>query len=233
MLGVSVAAAIPVMSQGRLQGLLCLYDPESRQPPISAVLHEIQGVAGELGIALERSRLFAQERAKAEMDDLSGLPNRRAVDRFLQESFAQLSAGRHFGIGLVDIDHFKTFNDTFGHQAGDDALRIVADTMRGLTRPGDFLGRYGGEEFLFGLMSSNALGVAGYAERIRREIARRGRMLEGRFPDHRLSVSIGIAHSRDAYADIKSLVSAADHALYRAKSSGRNRVCAAWHQEKD
>ncbi len=231
MLGASVAAAIPVMSQGRLQGLICLYDPESRQPPVSAVLHEIQCVAGELGIALERSRLFALERAKAEMDALTGLPNRSAIDRFLQESFAQASAGRHFGIGLVDIDYFKAFNDTFGHQTGDDVLRIVADTMRGLTRPGDFLGRYGGEEFLFGLMSPNALGIAGYAERIRREIARRGRMLEARFAGHRLSVSIGIAHSRDAYPDIKSLVGAADSALYSAKSSGRNRVCSAWSQE--
>ncbi|MFP4077345.1 MAG: GGDEF domain-containing protein, partial [Halochromatium sp.] len=181
--------------------------------------------------ALERSRLFALERAKAEMDALTGLPNRSAIDRFLQESFAQVSAGRHFGIGLVDIDYFKAFNDTFGHQTGDDVLRIVADTMRGLTRPGDFLGRYGGEEFLFGLMSPNALGIAGYAERIRREIARRGRMLEARFAGHRLSVSIGIAHSRDAYPDIKSLVGAADSALYSAKSSGRNRVCSAWSQE--
>ena len=231
MLGVSVAAAIPVMSQGRLQGLLCLYDPESRQPPVSAVLHEIQCVAGELGIALERSRLFALERAKAELDDLTQLPNRRAVDRFLEESFAQLSSGRHFGIGLVDIDYFKVFNDTFGHQTGDDVLRIVADTMRGLTRPGDFLGRYGGEEFLFGLMSSNALGIAGYAERIRREIDRRGHMLETRFPGHKLSVSIGIAHSRDAYSDITSLVGAADNALYSAKSSGRNRVCSASSQK--
>ncbi len=230
MLGASVAAAIPVMSQGRLQGILCLYDPESRQPPVPAVLHEIQGVAGELGVALERSRLFAMERAKAEIDALTRLPNRSAVDRFLQESFAQVSAGRHVGIGLVDIDHFKVFNDTFGHQTGDDVLRIVADTMRGLTRPGDFLGRYGGEEFLFGLMSPSDSGAAGYAERIRGEIARRGRMLEARFPGHALSVSIGVAHSRHGYLDIKSFVGAADNALYSAKSSGRNRVCTAWPQ---
>ncbi|MEA3639978.1 MAG: HDOD domain-containing protein [Lamprobacter sp.] len=230
LLGASVAAAIPVMSQGRLQGIICLYDPESQRPPEPSVLHEIQGVAGELGIALERSRLFAMERAKAEIDALTRLPNRSAVDRFLQEAFAQLSSGRHFGIGLVDIDHFKAFNDTFGHQTGDDVLRIVADTMRGLTRPGDFLGRYGGEEFLFGLMSPSESGAASYAERIRREIARRGRMLEARFSGHPLSVSIGIAHSSHGYVDTKSFVAAADKALYTAKSSGRNRVCAAWTQ---
>ncbi|MBK5930227.1 diguanylate cyclase [Halochromatium salexigens] len=230
MLGASVAAAIPVMSQGRLQGILCLYDPEAQRPPAPTILHEIQAVAGELGIALERSRLFAVERAKAEVDALTQLPNRSAVDRFLQESFAQVSAGRHVGIGLVDIDHFKAFNDTFGHQTGDDVLRIVADTMRGLTRPGDFLGRYGGEEFLFGLMSPSDSGVASYAERIRREIARRGRMLEARFSGHPLSVSIGVAHSSHDYLDTKSLVAAADNALYTAKSSGRNRVCTAWTQ---
>ena len=230
MLGASAAAAIPVMSQGRLQGILCLYDPESQQPPVPAVLHEIQGIAGELGIALERSRLFAMERAKAEIDALTRLPNRSAIDHFLQKSFAQISTGHHFGIGLVDIDHFKAFNDTFGHQTGDDVLRIVADTMRGLTRPGDFLGRYGGEEFLFGLMSPSDSGAVGYAERIRREIARRGRMLEARFPGHALSVSIGVAHSGHGYSDIKSLVGAADNALYAAKSTGRNRVCTAWPQ---
>ncbi|WP_462319777.1 sensor domain-containing diguanylate cyclase [Halochromatium sp.] len=230
MLGASEAAAIPVMSQGRLQGIICLYDPESRHSLAPAVLNEIQGVAGELGIALERSRLFAMERAKAEIDALTQLPNRSAVDRFLQDSFEHLSDGRHFGIGLVDIDHFKAFNDAFGHQTGDDVIRIVADTMRGLTRPGDFLGRYGGEEFLFGLMSPSDSCTAGYAERIRREIARRGQILEARFPGHALSVSIGVAHSRHGYLDIKSLVGAADNALYTAKSSGRNRVCTAWPQ---
>ncbi len=79
-------------------------------------------------------------------------------------------------------------------------------------------------------MSPSDAGAAGYAERIRLEIARRGQMLEARFPGHALSVSIGIAHSRHGYLNIKRLVAAADNALYTAKSSGRNRVCTAWPQ---
>ncbi len=228
-LGVTEAAAVPVMCRGRLLGVLWL----SKKGPGAAFdigpLPEVQRVAGELGIALERSRTFALERAKAERDALTRLHNRSAVDRFLAESFRQASeSGRHYAVGLVDIDHFKRFNDAFGHQTGDDVLRIVADTMRNLTRPGDFIGRYGGEEFLFVLVETDGQEALGYSERIRREIEHRGRILEDRFPGHALTASIGVAQHEDGYRDPGDVVAAADSALYRAKATGRNRVVSAW-----
>ncbi|EXJ16820.1 sensor domain-containing diguanylate cyclase [Imhoffiella purpurea] len=228
-LGVSEAAAVPVMSNGRLLGVLWLANEPDGLPLVIGYLQEVQRVAGELGIALERSRTFALERAKAEIDELTRLSNRRAVDRFLAQAFQQaVESGRLFAVGLVDIDRFKSFNDTFGHQTGDDVLRIVADTMRSMTRPNDFLGRYGGEEFLFVLVDSAGNGALSYAERVRAAIERRGRLLVDRFPGHALTASIGVALCDGRGADPSQVVAAADRALYRAKAGGRNQVVPAW-----
>jgi len=228
-LGTTEAAAVPVLSNGRLLGLLWIFDPGAAGLPSLIVLSEVARVAAELGIALERSRTFAAERAKAETDPLTRLANRGALDRFLTQSFQRtVSAGRWFSVGMIDIDHFKRFNDTFGHQSGDDVLRIVADGMRGLTRPRDFLARYGGEEFLFVLLDTDARGTVSYAERIRGEIERRGRILLDRFPGHPLTVSVGVSVYDVGYADPAAMIAAADKALYQAKGQGRNRVVAAW-----
>ncbi|AFL76301.1 sensor domain-containing diguanylate cyclase [Thiocystis violascens] len=225
----SEAAVVPVMNHGRLLGVLCLSNGRDEAPVGIGPLAEVMRVASELGIALERSRIFAQERAKAEIDPLTRLHNRSAMERFLNQSFRQAAeSGRRFAVGLLDIDRFKVFNDSFGHQAGDDVLRIVADTMRSLTRPGDFLGRYGGEEFLFVLLDASEQTALVYAERIRKEIERRGQMLQERFPGHALTASVGVAINDSRYPGPREIVAAADAALYRAKETGRNRVVPAW-----
>ncbi len=229
LLAVTEAAAVPVLSRGRLMGVLWLCGAKTGVPLEIGRLAEVQHVAGELGVALERSRAFSRERARAETDALTRLYNRSMVDRFLERSFRQASvSGQRFAVGLVDIDRFKGFNDNFGHQCGDDVLRIVADTMRNLTRPSDFLGRYGGEEFLFVLVNAGRQGALNYAERMRREIEKRGRILSDRFPGHALTASIGIAVHDDDYGNIAELLAHVDQALYRAKRSGRNRVVTAW-----
>nr|WP_240906007.1 HDOD domain-containing protein [Thiorhodococcus mannitoliphagus] len=224
-IGVSEAAAVPVMCHGRLMGVLWVSRKHAGESLELGLLPEVMRVAGELGIAIERSRTFERERAKAELDALTRLGNRGAVDRFLARAFRQgKEARRLFAVGLADIDHFKAFNDSFGHQAGDDVLRIVADTMRSLTRPTDFLGRYGGEEFLFVLMDTHLEGARIYAERIRKQIEQRGQVLAERFPGHSLTISIGVAVYEDGFKDESEIVAAADAALYRAKAAGRNRI---------
>ncbi len=201
-LDVPEAAVVPVMNHGRLLGVLWLFNERATDPLGIGPLREVMRVASELGIALERSRMFDLERAKAEIDPLTRLHNRIAMDRCLSQSFRQAAeSGRRFAVGLVDIDRFKSFNDSFGHQTGDDVLRIVADTMRNLTRPSDFLGRYGGEEFLFVLMDTSEQRALGYAERIRKEIERRGQLLKERFPGHALTASIGVALYEERYLE--------------------------------
>jgi diguanylate cyclase (GGDEF)-like protein len=228
-LGAERAAAVPVLSNGHLEGLIWSCEQADCGSLTADVLAALQQVAGELGIALARCRAFAMEREKAEFDALTRLHNRNAVNRFLDESFRDAErSDRQLALGLLDIDYFKGFNDEFGHQAGDDVLRIVADTMRGVTRPGDFLGRYGGEEFLFVLRDTDGQGALVCAERIRREIERRGQILIKRFPGHALTASIGVAVYDTEHRTPAQVIGAADQALYRAKEWGRNRVVSAW-----
>jgi len=228
-LGVTVAAVVPVLNNGRLLGVLWLVNGPGASSFDIGLLLEVQRVASELGIALDRSRVFALERARAEIDALTRLSNRAAIDRFLDQVFRQSTeSGLRFAVGLVDVDRFKGFNDTFGHLAGDDVLRIVADSLRGMTRPRDFIGRYGGEEFLFVLVDCDAPGALSYAERIRAGVEQRGQLLLERFPGHPLTVSVGVALCDGRGADPAQVVGTADRALYRAKSDGRNRVVPAW-----
>ncbi len=229
LLGTEEAAVVPVLSRGRLLGILWMCSGDGKGALELGPLTEAQNVAGELGIALARSRLFSLQRSRADTDALTRLNNRGMIDRFLERSVKNAAGSdQGFTVGLMDIDLFKRFNDSFGHPAGDDVLRIVADTLRSLTRPGDFLGRYGGEEFLFVLIDTGAQGGLNYAERIRRAIEERGLILSARFPGHALTVSIGLAVYGVGCADAKQLVESADRALYQAKSAGRNRVLGAW-----
>jgi diguanylate cyclase (GGDEF)-like protein len=119
---------------------------------------------------------------------------------------------------------FKKFNDTCGHQAGDDALKIVAKIIQSLTRPQDFIGRYGGEEFIFILRGTHIKGAAIYAERIRREIERKGKILSQCFEGQELTVSIGVSFYKPEYSTYEQMIEAADMAMYAAKNKGRNQI---------
>lgn len=154
------------------------------------------------------------------VDSLTGLHNRRAFDEHLPREVARSQRlGEPFCLLMIDIDHFKRLNDTYGHPAGDAVLRSVARAIAGCTRPSDLVARYGGEEFavvLSGIDSGQALAVA---ERIRRQVA----LAES--GQHRVTVSIGVAQYRPSGGDdAEQLLSRADQALYAAKHGGRNRV---------
>ncbi len=218
-------AAIPVLHHNRLIGILYADNPASNKPLHEHLLPKITPIAYELGIAIFNARQYDLEKKHALTDHLTQLFNKRMINNFLLEIFqAAPSKLANIAIGFVDIDRFKLFNDTCGHQAGDDALKIVADILRSLTRPGDFIGRYGGEEFLFVLKNTDATGAYGYAERIRSEIERRGKIMSQRFHDHLLTVSIGVCMYSRQYAHYTDMIEVADQAMYRAKSEGRNRV---------
>lgn len=217
--------AIPVLHHNRFAGVLYADNSSSKRPMHERLLPEIIPIACELGIAMFNAKQYDLEKKHAQIDHLTQLFNKRMVDNFLTELFQRgESRLAKIAIGFVDIDKFKLFNDTCGHQAGDDALKIVADILRGLTRPGDFIGRYGGEEFLFILKNTDEAGAYGYAERIRSEIERRGKVLSRRFNGHLLTVSIGVSMYNRQYTHYTDMIEAADQAMYRAKSEGRNRV---------
>ena len=158
-------------------------------------------------------------RTMAELDGLTGIANRRRLDEYLPLAFAQCAhRGRPLSLLLVDVDHFKRYNDRHGHLAGDELIRRVADLLRsGLRRSEDLVARYGGEEFLIVLPGAGEAVATALAEQLRREAEQ---ALQG------MTMSIGVATS-DALHGVSpnDLIERADAALYRAKETGRNRVC--------
>ena len=177
----------------------------------------------ELQSELIAARQIFQERASH--DSLTGLWNHEEILGILRRELARADrAGNCVGAIMADLDFFKNVNDTYGHMAGDSVLRGTAQKIRSIVRSYDFVGRYGGEEFMVILPDCNMECAAIFAERIRRFMSNDSmNTLEGMIP---ITISLGVAVScKDTNkADPSSLVKAADEALYQAKEKGRNRV---------
>ena len=153
-------------------------------------------------------------------DELTGLFNRRYFDQKLQEEIDRSARyGRSVSLILGDIDNFKTYNDEYGHQKGDEVLRAVADLLRGSCRSSDTPARYGGEELAIILPETDIDGAFRVAEKARSLIAARAGDVAGRI----VTISMGISAFGTDNNEPAELVAAADRALYRAKSEGRNR----------
>jgi diguanylate cyclase (GGDEF)-like protein len=170
---------------------------------------------------LANLRNLAVAESRASTDALTGLPNNRAVRDTLKRLSAQaLRDGHSLAALLIDLDHFKQVNDVFGHSAGDDVLAAVGAVLGGRLRAGDFAGRYGGEEFIVLLPSSDRSGAVAVAESLRHELER----LNVVGVTRAVTGSFGVALLPEDAADGEGLVRQADHALYAAKAAGRNRV---------
>ncbi len=174
---------------------------------------------GEIRVSLDH----AEKRAKT--DVLTGLPNRLAFeDFFCNAQVAAVETARPLSVMLIDVDHFKRFNDDFGHGVGDQVLRLIAKVLRERVRDHDLPARYGGEELIAVFPGSDLKASAAVAETIRRlisecQITRRstGEVLPG------ITVSIGVAQLRPGES-MADLIERCDRALYQAKDAGRNRV---------
>ncbi|HMK44021.1 MAG TPA: HDOD domain-containing protein [Dissulfurispiraceae bacterium] len=224
-LGVQQLGLIPITSDQQVLGLIGADNVSSDRPIEIAELTTVAVVANELGMALERSRLFEKYRVKAAFDDLTELHNRGALNDILEESFQKaLSGEAGLSVAMVDIDYFKRFNDSFGHLAGDNVLKVLASALRRLSRPTDILGRFGGEEFLVLLPGTSFEHAMLYAERLRREIEKLGKLLLKRYRGQPLTISVGIATFEQGLTTKEALIAKADEALYSAKGLGRNRV---------
>lgn len=163
-------------------------------------------------------------------DPLTGVANRRFFNESLQHEWRQaVRTPQPFSVIMIDIDCFKAFNDTYGHQAGDDCLKTVASTLQlAVKRPKDLLARYGGEEFVAVLPDTGSDGAFQLAEKMRAAVALLGIRNERSTAGNTVTVSVGVATVQpDRGATPESLIAAADRALYHAKNEGRNRIKAA------
>ena len=173
-------------------------------------LESYQKKLEEMNIQLEQS---------SHVDGLTGLNNRRSLELRLEEEYSRAARyGKDFSVLMVDVDHFKKLNDTFGHMAGDSVLRKVAQTIQEASRNTDYTARYGGEEFAVILPHTGEEGAFIIAERIRKAVQNM------RWEQGHVTVSIGTATWRSKEMSGADLIKEADKALYRAKETGRNRV---------
>ena len=179
---------------------------------------QLRQIAAELAVANRRL-------ANAALTDLlTGLPNRRsAMDQLEQAWSAASRSGLPLAVMLVDIDHFKRINDTYGHTSGDMVLREAAATLRASARREDSVCRIGGEEFLVICPNTDLKSAMQSAERMRANLA--AKQIGIGQTSTSITASIGVATRAPETADFDALVSKADQALYTAKASGRNRVC--------
>ncbi len=176
----------------------------------------------------DRKKIEEDLRYLSEIDTLTGVPNRRKITEELDRELARAHRHSHpLSVLMADVDHFKTINDEYGHDAGDAALRGIAAQIQENLRPSDRIGRWGGEEFVIVLPETDRAGAVATAERVRLAVERTD-VLSGRA----VTVSIGIAslgavreaRPRALSHTVDSLVRIADEELYRAKEQGRNRV---------
>jgi diguanylate cyclase (GGDEF)-like protein len=190
---------------------------------IKNALGKLVGSAALLRDVTEEKRLEEELRRLSNTDGLTALYNRRHLDESLQ---SELERARRYHLPLsilmFDIDHFKKFNDTYGHDQGDRVLQTVAVTLRGALRNQDYPCRYGGEEFVAILPNTAKAGAYSLAERLRKDVE------QTNVNGLKVTISIGVAEFPDFdVADAAKLIEAADAAMYTAKKSGRNRVCIA------
>ncbi len=218
---------VPFYSHDKVIGILGMDNIVSKQGILTDVISSITIVANELGMAMENAGIYNEAKAISRKDGLTGLLNRVAIDELLAKSFRMAVNGNNdLSLVMIDVDFFKKFNDKFGHQTGDNILKLIATTLKKLSRPFDHVGRYGGEEFIIILNHTDLPKALVYAERIRKEIEKLGKLLGKRFQSLSLTVSAGVSEYKNDVKKQDTLIAKADKALYLAKESGRNRVVA-------
>lgn len=210
---------VPLVVRGALVGLL-EFSRERRKPFRQEDKSVALIFADHAVVALSNALVHNATELEASTDWLTGLLTRRAFINQAGRLRTEHRGGEPFSLLMIDVDHFKNVNDRFGHGVGDQALKLIADIVRGALRSVDLCSRYGGEELTVLLPGASAHTALPIAERIRERIA------EARLdaaPEATLTVSIGVADSLTAGPALQDVIDRADVALYAAKESGRNR----------
>lgn len=215
--------SVPVILQGEVLGVVQVAR-NMHNNPFTKHDAELLGLfANQVAIALENTRLYEEIQQIAIRDALTGLYNRRGLFEVAEREIDRaLRYQRPLSLCLLDIDHFKQVNDTYGHLVGDEVLVKLAQILNHNIRTIDVAGRYGGEEFILLAVENDIESAGKLAERLCKFIA--GRPMAGSVQGVTITVSIGVVQMSDSLSDLPTLIQAADQALYLAKHSGRNQV---------
>ncbi|MEJ2502422.1 MAG: sensor domain-containing diguanylate cyclase [Gemmatimonadota bacterium] len=209
------AIAVPLIAEDELIGALSVSHLEPRRYP-QHVVRLLQRFAFHAAIAVSNARLHDKVRTLSLTDPLTRLPNRRQMEMVLDREFAAAERGRPLAVVMFDLNDFKAYNDTAGHQAGDDVLRRFGEILATETRAMNLAARYGGDEFICILSDTADEGGVSQIERVTRAVARDALMGD-------ITVSAGIASYEPGMGSARELIRKADEALYRTKwaRSGR------------
>ncbi len=225
-------ACVPLTFDGKTFGVITIgYTPEDPGKWDDIDRQLILAVADEVGTSLHRARLYEEARRLAWRDPLTGLHNHRAMQQVLQETVQEATVQNlPVSVIMLDVDHFRMFNERFGHDVGDQALRLMAQTMLATVRGNDIVARYGGEEFAIILPATDMTTAGSIAERVRQAIAAARVPVKDESEGVPITASVGFATFPLQASVPATLLKAADVALYAAKHAGRNCVrCYDWH----
>src|SRR4030095_5379893 len=213
-------AAVPLIYQGNVIGLLLVRSDDLSRGWADNELLLLHTVADQLAVAVQQAHMFDQLKQQALTDSLTGCYNRRSFDLRLEHDLQMAIRTREpLSLLMLDLDNFKQINDRAGHETGDIALCMLADTLRGGLRAVDTAARFGGDEFVIILPQANTAGAMIVAERLRSRVAQMEVPGFGQ-----MTASFGIATFPNHASSRDALLLGADRALYDAKSKGRNRV---------
>jgi diguanylate cyclase (GGDEF)-like protein len=216
------SVCLPLMSQGAAVGLLYL---EVADADDSAAMRVGVPAAGLIGMALANLQLRETLRTQSIRDPLTGLYNRRFLDETLEREIAKSMRHRTpLAVVMVDVDHFKRFNDTHGHEAGDRVLVMIAGHMKSHFRATDLICRFGGEEFMI-VMPEASVGIASArVDEWRKTLKEQSTAMASGLVLPAVTASVGVAVMPEHGSTSENLIQAADAALYAAKRAGRDRV---------
>jgi diguanylate cyclase (GGDEF)-like protein len=215
---------IPILAQGETLGIVHLQATDEAPQLNASELSFKTTFAAQVGLSIANLRLREALRTQSVRDALTGLYNRRYLEEVLEREVRRAArAAQSLGVLMIDLDHFKNFNDTYGHDAGDAVLRETGAFLTRGIRAEDFVCRFGGEEFVVILPTANLEAACARAERLRLKMKELTVLHQGRSMGM-LTVSIGVAVFPEHGVSPKELMAAADAALYEAKRGGRNQV---------
>jgi diguanylate cyclase (GGDEF)-like protein len=215
------AVCVPVSIMGRTVGVVHATG-EADDPVGDEAVQSLQVLANQAGNRLGMLRIMAETQLQAQTDPLTGLMNRRSLEHRARVLGA---TGVDYAVVMADLDHFKSLNDRFGHETGDRALRVFAETLRDFVRTEDLTCRFGGEEFVVLLPGIETHEAIEIVERVREALAQTTR--RGDVPS--FTASYGVAESTAA-SDFEDLLHRADRALFAAKEAGRDCICIDGHR---